>query len=34
VMKKMEASSLAELARIAQILEPEDEELYRGIVGP
>jgi FixJ family two-component response regulator len=34
VMKKMEASSLAELARMAQILEPEDEELYRGIVGP
>jgi FixJ family two-component response regulator len=34
VMKKMEASSLAELARMAQILEPDDEPLYRGIGGP
>jgi FixJ family two-component response regulator len=34
VMKKMEASSLAELARMAQILEPDDDELYRGIRGP
>jgi FixJ family two-component response regulator len=34
VMKKMEASSLAELARMAQILEPDDDELYRGIGGP
>ena len=34
VMKKMEAASLAELVRMAQILEPEDEALYRGIVGP
>ena len=33
VMKKMEASSLAELARMAQILEPDEEELYRGIGG-
>jgi hypothetical protein len=33
-MKKMEASSLAELARMAQILEPDDDELYRGIRGP
>jgi FixJ family two-component response regulator len=33
VMKKMEASSLAELARMAQILEGEDANLYRGIGG-
>ena len=34
VMKKMEASSLAELVRMAQILEPDGEDLYRGIGGP
>jgi FixJ family two-component response regulator len=34
VMKKMEASSLAELARMFQILEPHGEELYRGIAEP
>jgi FixJ family two-component response regulator len=34
VMKKMEASSLAELARMSQILEPDERELYRGIGGP
>jgi FixJ family two-component response regulator len=34
VMKKMEASSLAELVRIAQILELNQEDLYRGISGP
>jgi FixJ family two-component response regulator len=34
VMKKMEASSLAELARMAQILEPDDDELYWGIDRP
>jgi FixJ family two-component response regulator len=34
VMKKMEASSLAELARMAQILEPDYVDLYRGIGGP
>jgi FixJ family two-component response regulator len=33
VMKKMEASSLAELARMSQILEPDERELYRGIGG-
>jgi FixJ family two-component response regulator len=32
VMKKMEASSVAELARMSQVLE-RDEYLYRGIVG-
>src|SRR6201999_4271568 len=34
VMRKMEASSLAELVRMAQILEPDGEDLYRGIGGP
>jgi FixJ family two-component response regulator len=34
VMKKMEAASLAELVRMAQILEPHGEDLYRGIGGP
>jgi FixJ family two-component response regulator len=29
--KKMKVSSLAELARMAQILEPDDVDLYRGI---
>jgi FixJ family two-component response regulator len=33
VMKKMEASSVVELARMAQMLEA-DEHLYRGIDGP
>jgi FixJ family two-component response regulator len=33
VMKKMDASSMAELARMAQILERDDEVLYRGIGG-
>jgi FixJ family two-component response regulator len=31
VMKKMEAASLAELARMAEILEADDAALYRGI---
>jgi FixJ family two-component response regulator len=34
VMKKMEASSLAELAKMSQILEPDKHELYRGIGTP
>jgi FixJ family two-component response regulator len=34
VMKKMEASSLAELVRMAQILEAHGKDLYRGIGGP
>jgi FixJ family two-component response regulator len=33
VMRKMEASSLAELVRMAQILEPDNGHLYRGIGG-
>ena len=34
VMKKMEAASLAELARMAEILEADDAALYRGIGAP
>ena len=33
VMKKMEATSLAELARMAQILDTGDADLSRGIGG-
>jgi FixJ family two-component response regulator len=34
VMRKMEAPSLAELARMAEILEADEAVLYRGIGGP
>ena len=34
IMKKMEAASLAELARMAEILEADDAALYRGIGAP
>ena len=34
LMKKMEAASLAELARMAEILEADDAALYRGIGAP